>query len=74
MWFQIHQRIAGSGGVTPDDGYNSSSGAASTNPDLAAALPHLAALVESLRSSKLALSPIILAWRFHSLVLKLLSL
>uniref|UniRef100_A0A9J2P1L7 DH domain-containing protein n=1 Tax=Ascaris lumbricoides TaxID=6252 RepID=A0A9J2P1L7_ASCLU len=49
---RIHQRIAGSGGVTPDDGYNSSSGAASTNPDLAAALPHLAALVESLRSSK----------------------
>uniref|UniRef100_A0A1I7W4X0 CRAL-TRIO domain-containing protein n=1 Tax=Loa loa TaxID=7209 RepID=A0A1I7W4X0_LOALO len=49
---QVQQRISGFMGETPDDSYNSSNGLLTTNPDLAAALPHLASLVNSLRTSK----------------------
>ncbi|VDM96077.1 unnamed protein product [Thelazia callipaeda] len=48
----IQQRILGSNAGTPDDGYNSSNGLPYTNPDLVAALPHLSALINSLRTSK----------------------
>ncbi|VDK41952.1 unnamed protein product [Anisakis simplex] len=48
---KIHKRIVGSGSLTPDDGYNSSSASSNTvtNPDLAAALPHLISLWETRR-------------------------
>ncbi|VDN36394.1 unnamed protein product [Gongylonema pulchrum] len=49
---RIRQRISGSSGATPDDGYSSSSGMPIANPDLAAALPNLSSLISSLRNSK----------------------
>ncbi|VDO25930.1 unnamed protein product, partial [Onchocerca flexuosa] len=49
---RVQQRILGSTDGTANDSCYSSNGMLVTNPDLAAALPHLASLINSLRTSK----------------------
>ncbi|TKR93467.1 hypothetical protein L596_007920 [Steinernema carpocapsae] len=54
----IQRRIKGTPeGGTPDDGYNSSTsgGMCNSNPDIIASLPHLQALVNSIRTGKIQL-------------------